>query len=190
MAQDDFLQFQERVKQAESRGQRYGKDGKLLTSPKGAQGEMQVMPGTQADPGFGVTPAKPGDAEDIARVGRDYLAAMDKRYGGNRVYAAVAYNWGPGNADKWIKGGADFSKLPAETQAYVQAVTGEAPKVSQAVAQAPSPKTTPAADMGVGYQAALALSFLDDKDNEDDDEKAVAKLDEEEDTQAAKMLAE
>ena len=190
MAQDDFLQFQERVKQAESRGQRYGKDGKLLTSPKGAQGEMQVMPGTQADPGFGVTPAKPGDAEDIARVGRDYLAAMDKRYGGNRVYAAVAYNWGPGNADKWIAKGADFSKLPAETQAYVQAVTGEAPKVSQAVAQAPSPKTTPAADMGVGYQAALALSFLDDKDNEDDDEKAVAKLDEEEDTQAAKMLAE
>jgi len=158
------------------------------------------MPGTQADPGFGVTPAKPGDAEDIARVGRDYLAAMDKRYGGNRMYAAVAYNWGPGNADKWIKGGADFSKLPAETQAYVQAVTGEAPKVSQdvaqapkasqVVAQAPSPKTTPAADMGVGYQAALALSFLDDKDNEDDDEKAVAKLDEEEDTQAAKMLAE
>ena len=200
MAQDDFLQFQERVKQAESRGQRYGKDGKLLTSPKGAQGEMQVMPGTQADPGFGVRPAKPGDAEDIARVGRDYLAAMDKRYGGNRVYAAVAYNWGPGNADKWIKGGADFSKLPAETQAYVQAVTGEAPKVSQdvaqapkaspVVAQAPSPKAPPAADMGVGYQAALALSFLDDKDNEDDDEKAVAKLDEEEDTQAAKMLAE
>ena len=200
MAQDDFLQFQERVKQAESRGQRYGKDGKLLTSPKGAQGEMQVMPGTQADPGFGVRPAKPGDAEDIARVGRDYLAAMDKRYGGNRVYAAVAYNWGPGNADKWIKGGADFSKLPAETQAYVQAVTGESPKVSQdvaqapkaspVVAQAPSPKAPPAADMGVGYQAALALSFLDDKDNEDDDEKAVAKLEEEEDTQAAKMLAE
>ena len=188
MAQDDFLQFQERIKQAESGGRRFDKSGKLLTSPKGAQGEMQVMPGTQTDPGFGVVPAKDASPDEIARVGRDYLAAMEKRYG-DRSLAAIAYNMGPGATDKWIAKGSDFSKLPAETQAYVQVVMGGVPSATaQVSAAAPSPKATPAADMGVGYQAALALSFLNDQ--EDDDEKAVAKLDEEEDTQAAKMLAE
>lgn len=188
MAQDDFLQFQERVKQAESGGRRFDKSGKLLTSAKGAQGEMQVMPGTQTDPGFGVVPAKDASPDEIARVGRDYLAAMEKRYG-DRSLAAIAYNMGPGATDKWIAKGSDFSKLPAETQAYVQAVMGGVPSATaQVSAAAPSPKAMPAADMGVGYQAALALSFLNDQ--EDDDEKAVAKLDEEEDTQAAKMLAE
>ena len=75
MAQDDFLQFAERVKQAESRGRRFDEKGQLLTSPKGAQGEMQVMPKTQRDPGFGVVPAKGKSADEIARVGTDYLAA-------------------------------------------------------------------------------------------------------------------
>jgi hypothetical protein len=32
--------------------------------------------------------------------------------------AAIAYNWGPGNTDKWLVAGADPSKLPRETQKY------------------------------------------------------------------------
>jgi hypothetical protein len=51
-------QFTGAVMQAESRGKRYDKSGKLLTSPKGAMGEMQVMPGTVRDPGFGVRPLR------------------------------------------------------------------------------------------------------------------------------------
>jgi len=123
MAQDDFLNFSERVKQAESRGRRFDEKNRLLTSPKGAQGEMQVMPKTQRDPGYGVTPARDKSPEEIARVGRDYLRAMLDRYGDEKL-AAIAYNWGPKNADKWVAAGSDFSKLPKETRDYVNRVMG------------------------------------------------------------------
>jgi hypothetical protein len=107
----------------ESRGRRYDKDGNLLTSPKGAQGEMQVMPGTQRDPGFGVKPAQDNSPDEMARVGRDYLNAMQARYKDSKL-AAIAYNWGPGNTDKWLMAGADPSKLPAETRNYIQGLAG------------------------------------------------------------------
>ena len=72
-------------------------------SPKGARGRMQVMPGTNADPGFGVRPAVDGSEAERARVGRDYLDAMMKRYDGNASMALAAYNAGPGRVDQWIK---------------------------------------------------------------------------------------
>lgn len=76
-------------------------------SPKGARGAMQVMPGTSANPGFGVRPAQvdvdgkplPGELE---RVGRDYLGAMTARYD-NPALTLAAYNAGPGQVDKWIQ---------------------------------------------------------------------------------------
>jgi hypothetical protein len=109
------------VKHIESGGRRYGKDGELLTSAKGAQGEMQVMPNTAKDPGFGVTPARDNSPEELARVGRDYLAAMQQRYGGDTDKALAAYNAGPGAVDAAVKkGGADWLKsMPEETKAYV-----------------------------------------------------------------------
>ncbi|HEY6027734.1 MAG TPA: lytic transglycosylase domain-containing protein, partial [Pseudolabrys sp.] len=79
------------VKNLESAGQRYGPDDQLLTSPKGAQGEMQVMPKTATDPGFGVVPARDSSPEELARVGRDYLSAMQQRYG-SEDKALAAYN--------------------------------------------------------------------------------------------------
>lgn len=108
------------VEHIESGGNRYGKDGELLTSPKGAQGEMQVMPGTATDPGFGVTPARDHSPEELARVGRDYLGAMATRYGDSDK-ALAAYNAGPGAVDKAIAAhGDDWLKhLPRETQVYV-----------------------------------------------------------------------
>jgi hypothetical protein len=117
------------VKQAESGGQRYGADGKLLTSPKGAQGEMQVMPHTAKDPGFGVQPARDDSPAELARVGRDYLQAMLQKYKGNVAQALAAYNAGPGavdaamgksqtqkTPDMWL------AKLPQETQGYVKTI--------------------------------------------------------------------
>lgn len=95
-------------------------------SPKGARGEFQVMPNTNRDPGFGVTPARDNSPEELNRVGVDYLEAMDKRYG-NPMLGSIAYNMGPGATDKWLAAGGDFHKLPAETQMYlakVQALTG------------------------------------------------------------------
>lgn len=86
----------------ESNNQRYDKDGKVLTSSAGAKGEMQVMDGTNKDPGFGVEPAKDDSLDERARVGRDYLAAMVKRYG-DASKALAAYNAGPDTVDKAMK---------------------------------------------------------------------------------------
>jgi len=114
MAPDSLIN---KIMQKESGGRRYDKDGNLLTSPKGAQGEMQVMPGTARDPGFGIRPARAGDPDDLARVGREYFNVMLDKYKDPKL-AAIAYNWGPGNTDKWLMAGADMSKLPKETRDY------------------------------------------------------------------------
>jgi hypothetical protein len=106
-----------KIMMKESGGRRYDKEGNLLTSPKGAQGEMQVMPGTSRDPGFGIRPARAGDPDDLARVGREYFNVMLDKYKDPKL-AAIAYNWGPGNTDKWLSAGADMSKLPKETRDY------------------------------------------------------------------------
>lgn len=106
---------------SESGNRDYAPGGGLLTSRAGAQGRMQVMPGTNADPGFGVKPAKDGSVEERARVGRDYLAAMLKRYGGDAAKAWAAYNGGPGRVDDAIKakGAGWLNAMPSETQQYV-----------------------------------------------------------------------
>lgn len=102
-------------------------------SPKGARGLMQVMPGTNSAPGFGVAPARDGSEAERTRVGQDYFGKMQERYK-DPALAAIAYNWGPGNTDMWLKSGGDFKKLPAETQSYVaqvltrNGVNGRAPQ--------------------------------------------------------------
>jgi hypothetical protein len=116
---EDTTDFIARIMHKESRGKRYDKEGKLLTSEKGAQGEMQVMPGTSRDPGFGVKGARDDSPDELARVGRDYANVLLKRYGDPKI-AAIAYNMGPGATDKWLAAGADPSKLPQETQGYAR----------------------------------------------------------------------
>jgi hypothetical protein len=91
-------------------------------SPKGAFGLAQLMPATAKDPGFGVRPFNPGVPGDNERMGKDYLTAMLARYRGDPTRALVAYNWGPGNADKWS---GDPSKLPKETRNYVSTILGD-----------------------------------------------------------------
>lgn len=138
----------ELVKSAESGGRRYGPDGvTLLTSPKGAKGEMQVMDGTNKSPGFGVKPAANDSPDERARVGRDYLAAMIKEFGGNVSQALAAYNAGPAEVKKAIKAadeqrsgtaGPDWLEyLPQETQAYVAKV-GKAYGEGQGVPSMPT----------------------------------------------------
>lgn len=91
------------VERQESGGRDFGPDGVLLTSSAGAKGRMQVMDGTNGDPGFGVAPARDDSPEERARVGRDYLRAMLSRYDGSPVLALAAYNAGPGRVDAWLK---------------------------------------------------------------------------------------
>lgn len=95
--------------------------GQLVTSPKGAQGAMQVMPGTQRDPGFGITPMRDNSDAERTRVGQEYIAKMMERYNGDPAKAWAAYNWGPGNVDKAIQqNGANWlASAPAETRSYV-----------------------------------------------------------------------
>jgi hypothetical protein len=116
-------------------------------SPKGAFGVMQLMPDTARDPGFGISPLDPNAAdpeEENRRVGRDYLKAMMDRYGGDKEAALVAYNWGPGNADKWVAGGKDSSRLPRETQGYVKNILGGEPmRLAPAEKQNPFLKLVP-----------------------------------------------
>ena len=197
MAQQTFEELVAAVKQAESRGKRYAADGKTLTtSPKGALGEMQVMPKTIKDPGFGVIPAKSSSPDEIARVGVDYLQAMKQKYGDTEK-ALIAYNWGPGSTDKWIASGADPKKLPQETKTYVERVKGflgkDVPRETMAKkereplpeslppmakADQPTPAPTPAKvtmakmdvkSMPASYQAAFALAALADAQDEEDD---------------------
>lgn len=112
--------------QSESGGKRFGADGKMLESPAGAKGEMQVMDKTNLDPGYGVKPARDDSPDERARVGREYLGAMVREYDGNLAHAWAAYNAGPGALNKAIKEAKEegnpaswLDKMPRETQAYV-----------------------------------------------------------------------
>lgn len=89
-------------------------------SPKGARGLMQVMPATARDPGFGLRPSN-GSPQDDVRLGREYRAAMQRRYGGDPAKMWAAYNAGPGRVDEAIKkyGARWLDAMPAETKSYV-----------------------------------------------------------------------
>lgn len=110
----------------ESGGKHYAPGGGLLTSKAGARGISQLMPGTARDPGFGVRPAQDESEEEYLRVGREYLDALLRYYGGDRKKALAAYNAGPGNVDKAIaKHGSDWlSSMSRETKEYVPSVLG------------------------------------------------------------------
>jgi hypothetical protein len=210
MAQQTFEELVAAVKQAESRGKRYADDGKTLTtSAKGALGEMQVMPKTVANPGYGVTPAKDKSADEIARVGVDYLQAMKQKYG-DTDKALVAYNMGPGATDKWIAAGAKTEALPAETKTYVERVKGFLGGNTSREAAVAKKEVTPAeevmtkalpagttaqatfknmpdmANMPASYQAAFALAALADAKDEEDDKA----FNENKPTEAEKLLAD
>jgi soluble lytic murein transglycosylase len=80
---------------------------------------MQVMPQTARDPGFGIAPSN-GTPQDDVRVGQQYRAKMQERYGGDLAKMWAAYNAGPGRVDNALQHGADWLRyLPTETQNYV-----------------------------------------------------------------------
>ena len=141
-------------------------------SPKGAIGITQVMPATARDPGYGlptifdvaksqgVQVADNSDAtvEALLRnskinetFGKQYFNKMAELNDGDIQRAAAAYNGGPG---RLASVGGDISRMPAETRAYVPAVTG-------GVAQPAQPQTqmaqaAPAIDANT-YQQALSV---------------------------------
>lgn len=99
-------------------------------SPKGAIGLMQIMPGTGADMAkrLGVqnySPEMLKDPEFNKAAGQEFLKVLTDKYKDPKLVLA-AYNWGPGNVDKWLAAGGDESKLPRETRNYIPAILGDA----------------------------------------------------------------
>ena len=82
-------------------------------SSAGAMGIAQFMPATARQ--YGINPDIPEQA--AVGMGKHLRYLMDK-YEDPKL-AAIAYNWGEGNTNKWLNAGADMSKLPKETQKYV-----------------------------------------------------------------------
>ena len=112
-----------RVMRAESGG-RTTLNGRPIVSHAGAQGLMQLMPGTwqsmRAAHGLG---HDVHDPRDNVLAGTAYLRAMYDRFGYPGLFAA--YNAGPGRYAEHLATG---RRLPAETVAYVAAVGGRSPE--------------------------------------------------------------
>lgn len=103
-------------------------------SPKGAQGLMQLMPGTAAR--FGVT--DPFDPKQNVDAGVRYLAWLLERFAGDARLATAAYNAGEGAVDR--HGG-----VPpyAETEAYVVKVEALTHAYRQAAQSQIASRTAP-----------------------------------------------
>ncbi len=93
-------------------------------SIKGAQGLMQLMPGTASD--MGVLDAF--DAEQNIRGGARYLGLLLQSFNGSEKLAAAAYNAGPGAVQRY-KGVPPY----AETQVYVSRVAALRQRYGQAL---------------------------------------------------------
>lgn len=114
-------------------------------SPAGAQGLMQLMPGTSAAMGV----KNPFDPAQNINGGVQYLGQLLHQFG-NPQAALAAYNWGPGNVSK--RGAA---AAPPETQAYVSKVMAGAPGNSTQVAEA-APQQNAGAPLSAPWANALA----------------------------------
>jgi hypothetical protein len=86
------------------------------TSPAGAEGIAQFMPGTAAEQGLDDPWDPTSSIDHAARL----LVNLHRRFG-NLGLAAAAYNAGPGRLAGWLQGS---SILPEETRLYVELVTG------------------------------------------------------------------
>jgi soluble lytic murein transglycosylase-like protein len=113
------------VIRAESGG-RSTLNGRPITSRAGAMGLMQLMPATWAQLRFSLQLGfDPYDPHDNIIAGTAYLRQLSDRFGYPGMIAA--YNAGPGRYAAYL---ARHQRLPAETVAYLNAVTGGARTLS------------------------------------------------------------
>jgi len=86
-------------------------------SPKGAIGVYQIMPGTAKQYGFDSSRLfEPAYNQIVAST---ILDSLLKKYNGDMEAVSVAYNAGPGVANKFLKSGKNMAVLPSETQKYL-----------------------------------------------------------------------
>ena len=103
----------------------------------GAQGPMQLMPGTARD-----LKVDPDHINQNIEGGVRYAKQQLDAFGGDQRKASAAYNWGPGNVRKF---GTD--RAPAETRAYMDKVGGDSssadPEIEALLQAYQARKTTP-----------------------------------------------
>ena len=128
----------DRMIQAESGGRQFAPNGQILTSPKGALGQAQILPSTAKNPGYGIEPATPEEIatpEGNRAFGERYYQGLLKHFEGDERKAIAAYNAGPGRVERNVqanRGQLNEAQLPKETQDYLQKVQGPvAPQQAQ-----------------------------------------------------------
>lgn len=84
-------------------------------SSAGAVGIAQIVPKWHPD----VNPYNPYESIDYAAK---YLRELKNQFG-DWSKALGAYNWGPGNLRKYLKG--QTSNMPMETQRYIKEITSD-----------------------------------------------------------------
>lgn len=118
----------------ESRGRQTDDKGNVVTSPKGALGIAQVMPGTGPEAArlageeWSLERLKK-DPEYNERLGRAYYKMLLEKFG-DPIKAAAAYNGGPGHVEQAIATGKRTGQswiayLWPETRKYVEIMGGE-----------------------------------------------------------------
>lgn len=92
-----------------------------VTSPAGAQGLAQFMPGTARERGL----IDPFDPEQAVPKAAHFLTELRDRFG-NWGLAAAAYNSGPNRVAGWLaaRKAGQSRFLPFETENYVLSITG------------------------------------------------------------------
>ena len=118
----DAVQFSET-------GHLSGEKANNAVSRAGAVGAYQFLPKNLHNMGYGMPKNIPvsavKDPVTARQLAGQYIGGVNKHHNfTNPVHSLAAYNWGAGNVDKWIAEGADFDKLPKETQDYVKRAMG------------------------------------------------------------------
>ena len=103
---------------AENEFRQFDQKGKVILSPKGAVGIMQVMPGTGKEYGFSQKDL--ADPEKNVQAGVSVLKDFLSRSNGDSMMAAGMYNAGPNHS--FFKTGK--GDLPLETQNYIAKING------------------------------------------------------------------
>ena len=112
------------------------KSGSLATSPKGAKGVMQFIPGTAQR--FGLK--DPTDPLEAIRKAGEYGRVLAAKFGGDPLAMAAAYNAGENHS------GFRTGNFPEETTAYRQRVA-DALKLQSGNADAPPTGVVPIDDL-------------------------------------------
>jgi hypothetical protein len=142
-------------------------------SAKGAQGAMQMMPETAREreamwglPNGYTAGSGALNVQANIKAGRQYRDELIDKYiqqTGNeqtgKLMGLAAYNWGPGNFDKWLAAGAPPDKLPKETRDYVAKIAGGAPKASTGAPRMPKSGMMPALPTVTGAPVATRNSL-------------------------------